>query len=647
MTLSRLPTTSRSVDQRYLIEPLGGPQEVASYLDRFPDAIYNKSLDSHLVKFLYSMLGPAGVGRIRRNYLEARLIFEAHGLELNDLDKFYGNPLQFGRISDEDYVEDTLGLLPQEDWERIRAKDSRYRNRIIDFITGARAGNSPFGMRLVARSGLGHEVEIVENYRAMYDANTDDVLELHRFGKTNFLNEMVVVPRQEVARAEIQKITILGQPTGGSFRLALTDEFTVSIPYNSVRQTVQTALENLAGVGQGNVEVTGGPGPNTPFFVKFIGILAARNLTQLRASDELIGGTNTQIVITTTVQGFDSANEPVSIDPRDQYNLQQAIDRVKPITVIPTVAAGAGTKSRSNWIRATASSEFDEMLRYVTGSGSVPWPPRDSVKWIESGVEHQAPRPDKSLPYQYTSFHNVSSVDSYNEIGESRPEYPNTEWHAIKGRYISNHVGPYLPDHVKIFPVLNTPNEAQADFSLADYAEPLLIDRVIQSASGPISLINGIYPVEYQNLPGVPSIKYKTNQFWSSVERPTGVEYLEIDLGKARAVNFVSMEMLKKPIKITIQYDSLDLDGPRSWQPTWNAKDKVEFNQELRFDPSLNPWQTVNAGFTNSLFDIIYTRYIRIKFERTFSKDFLFFEGNQYPWSIDVRNLRIGRNVSN
>ena len=82
------PDYTEVIDQSFFIEPLGGPQNPTNYLDRFPDEVYNKSIDSHLVKFLYSLLGPAGIGWLRKNYLEARLQLEEYGVDLFNLDSF-------------------------------------------------------------------------------------------------------------------------------------------------------------------------------------------------------------------------------------------------------------------------------------------------------------------------------------------------------------------------------------------------------------------------------------------------------------------------------------------------------------------------------------------------------------------------------
>lgn len=641
--MANAPRASFVIDQNYLIEPLGGPQGVRTYLDGFPDEVYNKSLDSHLVRFLYTLLGPVGVGAVRRNYLEARLIYEAHGLELSNLDQFYGNPFQFGRIEDETYTENTLGLLPQEEWEKIRAKDARYRNRIIDFLAGARAGNTPFGMRLVARSGLGHEVEIIENYRYLYDTNSDDPLGLAYHGHTLFLNEMIVLPRQELGVSEAQKITFLGAPTGGSFRISFNGEYTEPIPHDATRQITQAALEGLSFVERGDVEVVGGPAPITPLTIRFIGRLAERDVAQLVASNELIG-TNAQITLTTITQGFDASTEVVDLSPSDQHHLQEALDRIRPVAVIPTMAPASGTKSAVSWVRAGASSEFDEMLRYVTGSGSIIWPARDEVHWIEGGIEHQAPRPHGELPYNYQAFHQIPTVDSYDESGIADANYLTAGWRDVKQRFASNHIGIYEPHHSAVFSFLQAVGAEDIqtpDKALADYAEPLTVDRVIDIPGGSVSLINGIYPSDYQTLPGAPQIVYRNEQFWSSRERTEGDEYIELDLAEVRGINYLVFETTRKPVEITIEYDRLGLGNERLWVL---AADPTI----LPFSPiEQNPWNELEFHLANPKGEMIYARYVRIKFSRITDTAFLTNGAIKYPWSVDVCNLRIGRNVTN
>lgn len=64
-------------------------------------------------------------------------------------------------------------------------------------------------------------------------------------------------------------ITITGTPTGGNFTMTVDGEVSAGVLFSATAAQVQTALENLASIDVGDVTVTGGPGPGTPYVVKF------------------------------------------------------------------------------------------------------------------------------------------------------------------------------------------------------------------------------------------------------------------------------------------------------------------------------------------------------------------------------------------
>src|SRR5208282_3274650 len=128
------PTLTGVINQQFFIEPLGGPQHPISYLEDFPESLYNTSINSNLVALMYALLGPAGLGTIKRNWLEARLDIEEHGLRTVNLDELYANPLGFARFAEESYELDPEGLLTNEQWEAIIASDAQYKSRAINFL---------------------------------------------------------------------------------------------------------------------------------------------------------------------------------------------------------------------------------------------------------------------------------------------------------------------------------------------------------------------------------------------------------------------------------------------------------------------------------------------------------------------------------
>jgi hypothetical protein len=633
--LVTLPDITEYIDQRFLLEPLGGPQHPQSHLDRFPEEVYNKTLDSRLVKFLYALLGPAGVGWLRKNYLEARLMVEELGLETFNLDQFYGNPLKFGRIVEEVYDDDPNGLISREGWQRIKARDARYRNRAIDFINGARMGNTPEGMHLVARSGLAHEVEIVENYRALWDEYSDDRLFLPYYGKTRSTEEFVVLPRRELSRSEVQEVRIDGSPTGGTFRLFFpmgneVGNTTGDIPYNVDRILMQLYLEELDTIGPGNVIVEGGPLPATPIKITFTNQLAARDVPELVPTSNLTGGTIPLAIVDVKRSGIEAADEIVNIAPRDQRYLQEALDRIRPWASIPTVGEAKGLQRRQVWNSAMSSSRFTEVVRYVTGKSDVPWPTRDSgTHWIEANIEHEGHRLHDSGSQHYRGFHNIAVLTPS-----------------------STHLGPFAQHQAALYPfqALVPADDFifEAAFAPATQTEPLTMTNADPDiAETHHQFINGIYPAHYQELPNVAGVS-ADDRFWASAEQGEGEESLIIDLGSPRAVNYVYFETSRKPFDVTVEYDLASGAEPGQWYPVTLDESRRSITTSSFDFEALNPWLLMEINCTNVKGEMIYTRYVRLRFTRREDTNSPFVSPDgvtKLPWSIEVRNLRVGRNV--
>jgi hypothetical protein len=660
--LTSLPTFTDSVQRDLIIEPLLGPRNLDHYLARFPEEIYNRAPDSHFIRFMSVLLGQSGVNWLRQNYLDARVLLEEIGIDAYDLDSFFGDPFTFGRILDEDVDFDPNGLITKAQYEAFRVANSKYRNRAIDFVNAARAGTTPLGMRLASRAGLGHDVEIIENYKYLYDSHSDSPQGVVYQGKTLSTEEFVIIPRREVAMNETQRVIVSRDATtslGGTFVLVFNGEATSPIAWNATSDTVRLALEALKQIAVGDVWVTGGPSSSSPtealygWNVTFLRNLGGRDIPELQVLSALTnssGGSNptASMAVTTTVAGLESADAPVNIPPRDQHSLQIALDRIRPVATVPTFSYGSGSTSRTLFNSVFPTSEYKEVLRYVTGTTTISWPTRSNVFWIEKGVEHEAPRYSGDLQHHYKVFHNVADIRAYTDSGAETAPTDYTLADANK----SEHIGNYNLAQVYAFPFLaDAPtDQATADKALADYPEALLVTNV-KTVDGKLHpVINGIYPTEYQSLPGIPTIRYKDEQFWASLERETGDEYLEIDLGSVQAVNFLTFEVTRKPVTISVEYDLLDASPARSWKAVTPV---TPYSNEVFPGEGGNPWHTVELAFWNSKNEIIFTRFLRIKISRREDplNPFLhttdpFGQEQAMPWSVDVRNLRLGRNVS-
>jgi NHL repeat-containing protein len=120
-------------------------------------------------------------------------------------------------------------------------------------------------------------------------------------------------PGGNVPLNEQQTVTVGANTTGGSFTLrygGTTPAFTsAAIPWNASAAQVDAALEGIAGIGAGNVDVTssnpgGGAAPGGPYTVEFVGALADTNTAQMTSVATGLVATGTKsVTIATTVDG--------------------------------------------------------------------------------------------------------------------------------------------------------------------------------------------------------------------------------------------------------------------------------------------------------------------------------------------------------
>lgn len=102
---------------------------------------------------------------------------------------------------------------------------------------------------------------------------------------------------------EVQTVTITGTPTGGSITLTFRGQVSGAIAYNATADAVETALEALSSIGNGNVRVTGGPGPGTAWVVTFINTDGHDNVPIMTAVSSLTGGTTPAVAVVETTPG--------------------------------------------------------------------------------------------------------------------------------------------------------------------------------------------------------------------------------------------------------------------------------------------------------------------------------------------------------
>lgn len=181
--------------------------------------------------------------------------------------------------------------------------------------------------------------------------------------------------RTDVAKNEIQTVTITGSPTGGSFTLTYSEQTTAAIAYDATAASVQTALEALSNIGVGDVTCTGGPLPGTAVTVTFTGALGNTNVAQMTATSSLTGGTTPAVTVATTQEGvpFPAWTDVTTTTPNTYHDFASG-----------TFAAGAyewqvrtydavglvGPYSASDFFTAAAAPS-DLTITYPSNGGTV------------------------------------------------------------------------------------------------------------------------------------------------------------------------------------------------------------------------------------------------------------------------------------
>jgi hypothetical protein len=162
----------------------------------------------------------------------------------------------------------------------------------------------------------------------------------------------------------------------------------------------------------------------------------------------------------------------------------------------------------------------------------------------------------------------------------------------------------------------------------------------------------------------VDAVQYPDTFWWSSLERfalvipgsevygtldeggvPTE-EVLEIDLGRIREVNYITMDVLKAPLDIRIEYDAISApDRTAQWTEA-RPIDGMPFDDQLFFDAgNRTAWANSDFFFTSQHGNVAHTRYLRITFTRRDDR-WPTATSQPFKWPVMVKHLRMGRYIS-
>jgi hypothetical protein len=107
---------------------------------------------------------------------------------------------------------------------------------------------------------------------------------------------------------EVQRLTLTGAPTGGTFKLRFGSSQTAgTLPHNASAAAIQTALRALPTIGASGVTCSGGALGSAPVDVTFGGMLGRKDVPPIQVvAASFVGGTSpalTQSTVTPGVEG--------------------------------------------------------------------------------------------------------------------------------------------------------------------------------------------------------------------------------------------------------------------------------------------------------------------------------------------------------
>jgi hypothetical protein len=109
---------------------------------------------------------------------------------------------------------------------------------------------------------------------------------------------------------EVQRVNIIGNPTGGTFTLGLPGLTAATLDFDATASEVAAGLNGV--LGSGEVTATGGPLPNTPVVVTFSGTeYGDRNLDLLTGDPANLTGGDAIITVATPTPGVAGTNAKI------------------------------------------------------------------------------------------------------------------------------------------------------------------------------------------------------------------------------------------------------------------------------------------------------------------------------------------------
>lgn len=150
-----------------ITNPINPNLRSGSRLQHFPEDIYDKSAESHLIRLLKSLIGDSGVGGAQKQMLLTRLQQSMAGTHFFDLDSFYGSLFGHTRRGENEVLTNNpySEIISIEDWDEARLRDGSYRARVVRMAQAIHLGATSLGVRKFAEALTGFEFDIIEDWQ--------------------------------------------------------------------------------------------------------------------------------------------------------------------------------------------------------------------------------------------------------------------------------------------------------------------------------------------------------------------------------------------------------------------------------------------------------------------------------------------------
>lgn len=199
------------------------------------------------------------------------------------------------------------------------------------------------------------------------------------------LRALLQVPVTTPAVNEIQRITLTGTATSGTFTITYAGQTTTALAYNANAAAVQAAFVALSSVGAGNATVAGGPLSTAPFTITFAGTLGGTNLAPITTTSSLVGSSPVLAVSEVTPGSATVYSIAVSGSTGGPYTVtfsgKLGNEDVQPLSVTASALTGGTNPSVSitttvrgegafyNQAKANSYQQFDFQRNFYDSAG--------------------------------------------------------------------------------------------------------------------------------------------------------------------------------------------------------------------------------------------------------------------------------------